>query len=131
MTASQRLSSSIVVVASRRRTPRVAAGDQLDVEIVSVLVPANVRDIGFGGFSVETRCSLRIGAIHLFRFQTYRGRTLELRARVVHSCRKSSEPWEELYVSGCEFLYEPSVPTDQFVDELIDSATGVLSFETA
>lgn len=129
MTAPQGLSSSIVVVASRRRTPRVAAGNQLDVEIVSVLVPADVVDIGFGGFSIETRCSLRIGAVHLFRFRTSRGRTLELRARVVHSRRKSAEQWEERYVSGCEFLHDPSVPTDQFVDELIDSATGVLSFD--
>ena len=131
MTASQRLSSSIVVLASRRRTPRVAAGSQLDVEIVSILVPADVVDIGFGGFSVETRCSLRVGSVHLFRFLTYRGRTIELRARVIHSRRTASEPWNERHISGCEFLYDPAVPTDQLVDELIDSVTGVLSFETA
>jgi len=122
-----RLSSSVVVVASRRRAPRVAAGEQLQVDVVSVLVPAEVLDLSFGGFSIETRCSLRVGATHQFRFLTAAGRTVVLKGKIVHCRRKATADWSERYITGCEFLYDPSVNTDGLIDELIDSATGVLS----
>ena len=127
MDLENRLSSSVVVVASRRRAPRVAAGDQLQVDVVSVLVPAEVMDLGFGGFSIETRCSLRVGATHHFRFLTAAGKTVVLRAKVVHCRRKATADWSERYVTGCEFLYDPTVNTDTLIDELMDSATGVLT----
>lgn len=129
MPLAYRVPSSVIVVASRRRTPRVAVGDQIGVEIASVLVPAELVDLGFGGFSVETRCSLRVGAVHDFRFSTAPGRTIELSARVVHCHRKATSDWSERYVAGCEFIYDPSLPTEALIDELMDSATGVLSFE--
>lgn len=94
---------------------------------MSVLVPADVIDISFGGFSIETRCSLRVGATHQFRFLTSAGRTVVLRAKVVHCRRKQTDDWSERYISGCEFLYDPAIDTDALIDELLDSATGVLS----
>ena len=105
------------------------ASDQLGLEIVSVLVPAEVVDLGFGGFSVETRCSLRVGAIHRFRFGTPTGRTYELDAKIIHCRRKPTDDWSERYITGCEFLYDPSLSTETLIEELVDSATGVLSFE--
>jgi hypothetical protein len=129
MNLENRLSSSVVVVASRRRAPRVAAGDQLQVDVVSVLVPAEVLDLSVGGFSIETRCSLRVGATHHFRFLTAAGRTVVLKAKVVHCRRKATADWSERYVTGCEFLYDPAINTDELIDELIDAATGVLSIE--
>jgi hypothetical protein len=129
MDLQNRLSSSVVVIASRRRAPRVAAGEQLQVDVVSVLVPAEVLDLSFGGFSIETRCSLRVGATHQFRFLTAAGRTVILRAKVVHCRRRATDDWSERYVSGCEFLYDPAVDTDRLIDELLDSAMGVMSVE--
>lgn len=126
MGLANRLSTS-VVVASRRRAPRIAASDQLQVDVVSVLVPAEVLDLSFGGFSIETRCSLRVGAAHQFRFLTAAGRTVVLQATVVHCRRKATADWSERYITGCEFLYDPSVNTDGLIDELMDSATDVLS----
>ena len=124
-----RLSSSVVVVASRRRAPRVSTGEQLQVDVVSVLVPAEVLDLSFGGFSIETRCSLRVGATHQFRFLTAAGRTVVLRGKIVHCRRKATADWSERYVTGCEFLYDPAVDTDRLIDELMDSATDVLSVD--
>jgi hypothetical protein len=123
------LASSVIVVASRRRTPRIAPGEQINVEIVTVLVPAEVIDLGFGGFSVETRCSLRVGGTYRFRFNTANGRTVELNARVIHCRRKAADDWSERYVTGCEFLHDPEAPIDMIVDELIEGATNTLSFE--
>ena len=121
--------SSVVVVASRRRTPRVDPNDQVGIQIVSVLVPAEVIDISFGGFSIETRCSLRVGAVHQFRFTTAVGRTIEVTARIIHCRRKAGVDWSERYITGCEFVSHPGAPADPLVDELMDSATSVLSFE--
>src|ERR1044071_6028655 len=129
MSLAHRVSSSVVVVACRRRTPRVKPGEHVDVEIVSVLVPAELLDLGFGGFSIETRCSLRVGAQHAFRFATTTGRTIELDARVIHCRRKATDDWSERYVTGCEFVYDQAAQTDVLVGDLMDAATSVLSFE--
>ena len=120
--------SSAVVVASRRRAPRVGA-DDVDVEITSILVPARLGDLGGGGFCVETRCSLRVGAVHAFRFTTDAGHTMHLDARVVHCRRKATDDMTEEYVTGCEFVHNPTELTDRLVDKLMDAATGVLTFE--
>jgi hypothetical protein len=118
------LSTTVVVLASRRRSPRLPPGDRLGVEIVSILVPARLVDISVGGFAVELPCSLRIGAVHQFRFVTAGGRTVELPARIVHSRRKGTPDSSESYVSGCEFLHDAAADTDRLVDELISAAMG-------
>jgi hypothetical protein len=125
MSVARRLTTTaVIVVPSRRRTPRLSADEGIDVEIVSVLVPADVIDINFGGFSVETRCSLRVGAVHLFRFLTDAGHAIELNAKVIHSRRKAAPDWNERYVTGCEFLHDPNVPTDRLIDALLEYAAG-------
>ena len=121
------ITSAAVVVASRRRAPRVGA-DEVNVEISSILVPAHLIDLGWGGFCVEARCSLRVGAVHAFRFTTAAGHTMHLDARVVHCRRKATGDMNEEYVTGCEFVHKPSELTDRLVDKLMDAATGVLTF---
>jgi len=129
MALEKRLPASVIVVASRRRTPRVAPADPINAEIVPVLVPAEVVDLGFGGFSVETRCSLRVGATHRFRFGAPGGRTVELEARVVHCRRKATSDWSERYITGCEFLEAPGGSIEMLIDELMGTATNALSFD--
>lgn len=128
MTVADYFTTSAVVVTSRRRTPRIDAADQLAVDIVSVLVPAIVLDIGQGGFSVETRCALRVGAVHQFRFVAH-GRTIELQARVVH-CRPCEDVsrGEERYIAGFEFTTDERGPVRPRVEQLMDVATSVLTF---
>lgn len=128
MTLADYFTTSAVVVTSRRRAPRVDATNQLAVDIVNVLVPAHVLDIGPGGFSVETRCALRVGALHDFRFVTH-GRTIELKARVIH-CRPSAQACrgEERYVAGFEFVADASGTTTRRVGQLMDAVTSVLTF---
>jgi hypothetical protein len=129
MTLEKRLPASVIVVTSRRRTPRVAPADPMNAEIVPVLVPAEVVDLGFGGFSVETRCSLRVGATHRFRFGSPGGRMIELEAKVVHCHRKATDDWSERYVTGCEFMHDPNRSTETLVDELMDAATSALTVD--
>jgi hypothetical protein len=102
--------------------------DPIQVEVVPVLVPADVVDVSFGGFAVETRCSLRVGASYEFRFTLVSGRRLELRAQVVHCRRKATPDFSERYITGCEFVHDPARPTEALVDELVDSASQSLTF---
>lgn len=101
----------------------------MNVDISSILVPARLLDLGWGGFCVETRCSLRVGAVHAFRFTTGQGHAMHVDARVVHCRRKATEDMSEQYVTGCEFVHNPMEATDRLVDKLMDAATGVLTFE--
>ena len=128
MSLEKRLPASVVVVASRRRSPRLTPFDPIQVEVVPVLVPADVVDISFGGFAVETRCSLRVGASYAFRFTLVNGRRIELQAQVVHCRRKATRDFSERYVTGCEFVHDPENPTEALVDELVDSASQSLTF---
>ena len=66
--------------------------------MVPVLVPADVVDISFGGFAVETRCSLRVGASYAFRFTLISERRIELQAQVVHCRRKATHDFSERYI---------------------------------
>jgi hypothetical protein len=127
MSLEKRLPASVIVVASRRRTPRVSVTDPIHAEVVPVLVPGEVMDIGFGGFSVETRCSLRVGARYRFRFGAPGGRTVEIDAKVVHCRRKATDDWSERYVTGCEFMHDSDTPVEVLIDELMETATNVLS----
>jgi hypothetical protein len=129
MALEKRLPASVIVVASRRRTLRVAPGDPISAAIGPVLVPAEVLDLGFGGFSVETRCSLRVGATHRFRFGAPGGRTVELAAKVIHCRRKATTDWSERYITGCEFVHDPGTPAELLIDELMDAAASVPSFD--
>ena len=128
MSLEKRIPASVVVVASRRRTPRLTPLDPIQVEVVPVLLPADVLDISFGGFAVETRCSLRVGASYQFRFTLISGRQIELQAQVVHCRRKATRDSSERYIAGCEFVYDPEQPVEALVDELVDSASQSLTF---
>src|SRR5262245_16367219 len=115
-----RVSSTVIVSTSRRRVPRLTAANEMRVEFSSVRLPADLVDVGFGGFSLETRCSLRIGAVHQFRFVTPSGRQLELEAKVVHCRRRATHDWSERYITGCEFINDGSPETDQRIEELVE-----------
>jgi PilZ domain len=115
----------------RRRTPRIEILGQLYGEIVSVRTPITVREIGLGGFSVDTALALPVGAVHAFRLTPTEGAPVIVRARVVYS--RAHEPAQDGtgYTSGLQFVDDSGHHSRRSVASLIDQVTSVLSFDGA
>lgn len=94
--------------AERRRYPRVTLQSPLHAHLGSGNQPFLVREASSGGFSIEADRSFAVGTEHTFRFEIPSGPA----ARVKTLCRyctlvsRDGEP--RSYVSGFEFLPQPS-----------------------
>jgi hypothetical protein len=64
-----------------------------------------VREIGFGGFSIEAAMPLPAGAEQDFRFTLRNGGTVAVRARVVH-CRAEQRDGRTIHIVGLAFADE-------------------------
>ena len=71
--------------------------------IARLWIAITVREIGFGGFSIETVFPLPVDAIHDFRFTLRNGSTVTVRGRVVH-CREDARESATIYIAGLEFV---------------------------
>lgn len=90
-------------VHERRKSPRLEVLGTLHGQIVPLRIAITVREIGFGGFSIETVFPLPVEAIHDFRFTLRSGSTVTVRGRVVH-CREEARESATIYVAGLEFV---------------------------
>jgi hypothetical protein len=71
-------------------------------QIVPLRIAITVREIGFGGFSIETVFPLPVDAVHDFRFTLRNGSTVTVRARVMH-CREEVRDTATIYIAGLQF----------------------------
>lgn len=89
-----------------------------------------VRDIGLGGFSIETMEPLPAGVEHRVRFVSHDDWSTVLAARVAN-CRPScADDGSPLYVAGCAFAAEDRPETKQTVQILIEKVTSVRLYGT-
>ncbi len=73
---------------NRRHSPRFDTLGRIVGHLAAVDLPVRVREIGFGGFSVETVEPLPADTPHRVRFTARDDWSIELDARAVH-CRPS------------------------------------------
>ena len=92
-------------------------------------LPVRIRDIGLGGFSIETMQPLEAGGEHRVRFVSADEFSATLPA-LVANCRPScADDGSPLYVSGCAFLPTDAPDTRRTVETLIEKATAVKLYE--
>jgi hypothetical protein len=100
-----RHSAAGVAVHDRRRSPRLEVMGSLHGQMVPLRIAICVREVSFGGFSIETVFPLPIGAEHEFRFTLRSGLTVTVRGKVAHCRQESGNP--ALYVMGLEYVDAP------------------------
>ncbi len=81
----------------RRRSPRVPVNDHRDL-------PAALRDVSLGGFSLELPEALGLGTVHNFDLKTGRRTRIVVRARVAHAAPETKPNGRRVFVTGLEFL---------------------------
>lgn len=113
---------------SRRRFPRIEVLGMVDGRRVPLDVPLLIRELGQGGFSLESPVPFPPGSYHQFRFTTADQREVTLQATVVH-CRLASASVDGnfTYITGFEFHSDES--TDSSIDSLMDTLASVLSLD--
>ena len=115
--------------AERRRSPRFEALDKLLGILVSYDLPVRIRDVGFGGFSVETVEPLTAGARGPVRFMSPDNWTTEIAAQSLY-CRPSiAADGTPRYVTGFQFINEQAADVRSRISELIAKVTSVRVFE--
>jgi hypothetical protein len=110
-----------------RRSRRLDVGSLVGGRLVPSGVPIKIRDIGFGGFAIETSSPVRVGSILDIRLTSKDGSSFLLKAAVIHSREVSSTTGPVVYLSGLEFA-ETQTSTEQRAEVLIDKVNWILSF---
>jgi hypothetical protein len=110
-----------------RRSRRLDVGSLVGGRLVPSGAPIKIRDIGFGGFAIETSAAVRVGSILDIRLTSKDGSSFLLKAAVVHSREAPSTTGPVVYVSGLEFA-NTQTSTEQQADVLIDKVNWILSF---
>jgi len=110
----------------RRQSHRVEVLGQLHGHVVALKLPLVVRDIGSGGFSVETPVPFPIDSTHLFRFTTAEGHEVRVKAESVRCLRVSPSDAHPAYITGFEFITsdrETKESIGWLVERLADALT--------
>jgi hypothetical protein len=115
----------------RRRSPRFEVLGRVLGTLVSVDLPVRVRDVGLGGFSVETVEPLDTGVVHPVRFTAMDDWSAVLPATSLH-CRPSVAPdGTPRYVTGFAFATQEAAGAARTIHDLITKVTSVRLFEEA
>ena len=95
------------VTEERRRAPRVEVLGQLHGSIVALRMSVVVRDIGPGGFSIETPLPFPKHSAQQFRFSTPDGeKDVLLNGQSVHCLRVSPGNDRPRYLTGFSFVLD-------------------------
>jgi hypothetical protein len=112
----------------RRRHPRFPAHERLVGHLTSPRLPVRVRDVGLGGFSVETVDPIETGVVQTVRFTTVDDWSALLPARSLH-CRPSvASDGSPRYATGFAFVDEAK--SLRTVQHLIEQVTSLKMYET-
>ena len=112
---------------SRRRGPRIEVLGQLHGQLVAMNLPLLVRNLGAGGFGVESSIAFPAGASHKFRFTTAAGVAVVVTAQAKHCHELKMEDGTTRYRAGFSFILEPGGITVRTIEILLDAATADLT----
>jgi hypothetical protein len=115
-------------LAERRATPRLEVNGRIQGELESIDLPVRVREIGLGGFSIETPEPVEPG-LHVVRFTVQNHWSISLSASSRHSRPFVGMDGTQRHVTGFEYADLKTLETQQVVDALIERLTSVLLFE--
>jgi len=95
--------------------------------LVSLPLPVELRDMGPGGFSVESPLPFPEGARRLFLFTTAGGLQVLIEGAAAH-CRPDDRG-DAGYITGFRFVRSRLTDTDADVVVLLDALSGLADFE--
>ena len=110
----------------RRHAPRLEVLEQLHGQLVSVKVPLVVREMGAGGFSVESTVPFPPGARHRFRFTLAGGGKVIVEADGVHMRSMSQTGGTDRDISGFAFCRDGHPESARAVRTLLDAVSSIL-----
>jgi hypothetical protein len=111
---------------SRRSSPRFEATGTIEVAIGDPAVQVRLRDIGLGGFAVESRTPFAPRQRYPVRFTSPHGLDARLTAEAVHA-RHVEQTGERFWLTGFAYIVDSSSAHDA-VESVLDQATSSLSF---
>ena len=114
---------------NRRKSPRFETLGRVLGHLIDADLPVRVREIGFGGFSIETIEPIPVDIVHQVRFTAYDDWTSTCEARSVHcrpSCAADGSP---RFVTGFQFADEWLRRSEHLVKTLVEkiTTTGMFS----
>src|SRR5579863_8871412 len=110
-----------------RRSRRLDVGSLVAGQLMPSGEPIKIRDIGFGGFAIETTFAVEVGSVLDFQLTSKNGSAFVLKALVVHTREVFSPLGSVVHVSGLEFA-DNQTPNDERAEVLIDKVNWILSF---
>jgi hypothetical protein len=113
---------------SRRVTPRIEVEALLNGRLAEGSRPMIVRDLGFGGFCLESACAFAVGSCHDFSFAGPGGLALVIRAEAVYSQVVSPSEGTDRVLSGFKYVLG-TAEAERVVDVLVAAALSPISFE--
>jgi len=116
-------------VPERRRHPRFPALEKLAGHLIDQDLPVRVRDVGLGGFSIETMEPLTEGIEHHVRFVARDDWSTTLRVRVANSRPSCAADGSPLFVAGCAFAGDEHPDIQRTVQILVEKVTSVRLYE--
>jgi hypothetical protein len=114
---------------SRRRGPRLEVLGQLHGQLVPMELPMLVRNLGAGGFGIESSVPFPVGAVQKFRFTTVAGVGVVVSAEVKHCVSMHTDDGTQRYRAGFSFVHEPGGVTVRAIELLLNAATSTLMFQ--
>jgi hypothetical protein len=113
--------------ASRRRTPRFEVTGNLTVTLDDGQTPVELRDIGLGGFGLESSTSFPPRSRYDARFTDGEGLDVTIRAEAVHSRQLVSDGGSPRWMTGFTYLIDDGAAREA-VETVLDRATSCLLF---
>jgi len=89
-------------------------------------MPLLVRNLGAGGFGVESSVPFTPGTAHTFRFTTASGVAVVVTAQTRHCHALTLEDGTMRYRAGLSFVLEPGSVTVRLIEVLLDAAVADL-----
>ena len=117
-------------ISERRRFPRFGAAGKLAALLLDQDLPVRVRDIGMGGFSIETMTPLEPGVEHRVRFISRDDWSTTLPAIIANSRPSCTDDGSPIYVSGFSFSGPDTPEVMRTVQILIEKVTSVQLYGT-
>ena len=129
MSQSQVTSTSEPTGPDRRRYPRFDAAGRVVGMLLATKLPVRVRDVGFGGFAIETVDPIPSGEYQRVRLTTTDDWSTVLEAQSLHcrpSCAADGSP---RYVTGFAFVSPTAPETQRAVGRIIESITSLQIYD--
>jgi len=113
----------------RRKTPRIEVLGHLHGQLVAMDVPIIVRNLGAGGFGIESEVAFPVGATHTFRFTAATGFRIVVSGAARHCQPFTGADGVMRYRAGFEFLFDANGQTARAVEALLEAVTSVLMLQ--